>query len=62
MENCPFNPDHYYLRGWKLEPALLPKYIYPGDYKLVQCVYVGQYKKKKKMDFVVEVQLELKIE
>ncbi|XP_011179984.2 uncharacterized protein LOC105210612 [Zeugodacus cucurbitae] len=57
MENCPFHADHYYLNGWLLEPALFPKYLYPGDYKMIAFIYNGQYKKKN-MDFVMEVQLE----
>ncbi|XP_069967480.1 uncharacterized protein [Bactrocera oleae] len=60
MENCPFHPDHYYLKGWKLEPALFPKYLYPGDYKIIAYIYNGQYKKKN-MDFVLELQLEASV-
>ncbi|XP_054734771.1 uncharacterized protein LOC129242240 [Anastrepha obliqua] len=57
MENCPISTDHYYMKGWKLQQALIPKYLYPGDYKIVAFFYFGQYKKLAMM-FVLELELE----
>ncbi|CAD7005380.1 uncharacterized protein LOC101460836 [Ceratitis capitata] len=60
MENCPFNPDRYYLKGWKLDASLFPKYLYPGDYNIIVIIYNGPYRKRG-MDLVTEVQLETNV-
>lgn len=55
MPHCPVSPDHYYLNGWKMEPSLVPLYLYPGDYRFTVYGFMGRYKTKTE-DFIIELQ------
>lgn len=58
MQNCPVFAGHYYLRGWKLDPNLIPSYLYAGDYRIKGYGYYGKHRSKNE-EFVVAVSLEL---
>ncbi|XP_065362135.1 uncharacterized protein LOC135955705 [Calliphora vicina] len=60
MQNCPVYSGHYYLNGWKLDPVLIPTYLYAGDYRIKGYGFYGKYKSKEE-DFVLAVDLEITV-
>lgn len=60
MQNCPVYKGHYYLRGWELDPDLIPSYLYAGDYRIKGYGFYGKFKGKDE-DFVVAIDLEISV-
>lgn len=52
--NCPVPEGHYYLNNWKLDPQLVPQYLYAGDYRVTCHFYFGKLKSKTE-DFVLDM-------
>ncbi|KAH8261329.1 hypothetical protein KR044_007178, partial [Drosophila immigrans] len=44
MYNCPVEEGHYFLHNWKLEPQLIPQYLYAGDYRVKTHFFFGKLK------------------
>ncbi|KAH8419604.1 hypothetical protein KR222_008426, partial [Zaprionus bogoriensis] len=54
MYNCPVTVGKYFLHNWKLDPKLVPQYLYSGDYRVTGHFFYGKFNTKQE-DFVLDI-------
>ncbi|KAH8419566.1 hypothetical protein KR222_006572, partial [Zaprionus bogoriensis] len=54
MNNCPVSEGHYFLHNWKLDPQLVPQYLFAGDYRVSSYFFFGKLKSKQE-EFVLDM-------